>query len=265
MTEAPSAGTGQPVAQTAGGRGSEARSTVVVAGAASASGRAAVAALRAAGAVPIAVGSSADHLAEAFGDPGAGVPQQVCDLADFAATQALARAVRERFGAVDGVVHLVGGWRGGAPFAQQSDADWEFLLRSFTTLRNTSRAFFEDIASSPCGRFAMVSTNTLARPSAANANYQAAKAAAEAWTRSMAQGLALRQSKRPEKDGGPLPQTSAAVVFAVKALLDDGMREQNPERAFTGYTHVDVLADHAAGLFSRDAAELNGSRIDLTS
>ena len=32
-----------------------------------------------------------------------------CDLTDFAAVQALA----ERLGAVDGVLHLVGGWRGG--------------------------------------------------------------------------------------------------------------------------------------------------------
>ncbi|BCT76043.1 oxidoreductase [Sinomonas cyclohexanicum] len=245
-------------------------SVVVVAGATSASGRATVAALRAAGATAVAVGSNADHLTEAFGASAdahdGGVPQFACDLADLAATQSLAADVRARFGRVDGVIHLVGGWRGGGTFAQQGDADWDFLVRGcVTTLRNTSRAFFDDIAASPTGRFAMVSTTTLARPSAANANYQAAKAAAEAWTRSMAQGLALLQSKRPEKDGGPLPQASAAVVLAVKALLDDAMREASPERTFPGYTPVDVLAERAVTLFSRDAAEINGARIDLTS
>lgn len=239
---------------------------VVVAGATSASGRAAVRALRAAGATPIAVGSDAGRLAEAFGAPGAhdaAVPQHACDLADFAATERLAEGLRAQFGRVDGVIHLVGGWRGGGPFTEQSDADWDFLARgAITTLRNTSRAFFDDIAASPRGRFAMVSTTTLARPSAANANYQAAKAAAEAWTRSMAQGLALGQSQRKED---PTPQTSAAVVLAVKALLDDTMRAAAPERKFPGYTHVDVLAARAVALFSEDAAQLNGARLDLTS
>jgi NAD(P)-dependent dehydrogenase (short-subunit alcohol dehydrogenase family) len=241
---------------------------VLVAGATSASGRAAVRALRAAGATAIAVGSDAGRLADAFGAPatdagaGGAVPQHVCDLADFAATERLADEVRDRFGRVDGVIHLVGGWRGGSPFTAQSDADWDFLARgAITTLRNTSRAFFDDIAASPRGRFAMVSTTTLARPSAANANYQAAKAAAEAWIRSMAQGLALGQSQRKED---PAPQTSAAVVLAVKALLDDAMRAAAPERKFPGYTHVDALAARAVALFSEDAAELNGARLDLT-
>lgn len=243
---------------------------VVVAGATSASGRAAVRALRAAGATAIAVGSDAGRLAEAFGAPATdagaddgAVPQHVCDLADFAATQRLAEQLRARYGRVDGVIHLVGGWRGGGTFVEQNDADWEFLSRgAVTTLRNTSRAFFDDIAASPRGRFAMVSSTTLARPSAANANYQAAKAAAEAWTRSMAQGLALLQSQRKED---PAPQASAAVVLAVKALLDDAMRAAAPERKFPGYTHVDVLAVRAVALFSQDAAELNGARLDLTS
>ncbi|WP_369047211.1 SDR family NAD(P)-dependent oxidoreductase [Sinomonas sp. P10A9] len=237
---------------------------VVVAGATSASGRAAVRALRAAGATPIAVGSDAARLAAAFGEPGPrdGAAQRTCDLADFGAVQSLAADVRDAFGGVDGVIHLVGGWRGGGSFADQSDADWDFLARGgITTLRNTSRAFFEDVAASPRGRFAMVSSTTLARPSAANANYQAAKAAAEAWTRSMAQGLSLLESARTED---PKPQTSAAVVLAVKALLDEAMRAAEPNRRFPGYTHVDVLAARAVALFSDDAADVNGSRIDLT-
>jgi NADP-dependent 3-hydroxy acid dehydrogenase YdfG len=249
-----------PQAPSAGAQGA----VVVVAGATAASGVAAVRALRAAGATAIAVGSRTGHLAEVFGDPAhdAGVPQFACDLADFAAVQRLSADVSARFGAVDGVIHLVGGWRGGGTLADQDDADWDFLARgAITTLRNTSRAFFDAIAASPRGRFAMVSSTTLARPSAANANYQAAKAAAEAWTRAMAQGLAAVQSARKE---GPLPQTSAAVVLAVKALLDEGMRAKNPERSFAGYTHVDALAARAVELFTDDAAAVNGARLDLT-
>ncbi|WP_422936425.1 SDR family NAD(P)-dependent oxidoreductase [Sinomonas sp. P47F7] len=240
---------------------------VVVAGATAASGVATVRALRAAGATAIAVGSNAERLAAAFGPPSSeandgGVPQRACDLADYAAVQALAAELRGTFGAVDGVIHLVGGWRGGGSLAEQSDEDWDFLARSaITTLRNTSRAFFDDLLASPRGRFAMVTSTTLDRPTAGIANYAAAKAAAEMWTRAAAEGFSAAQSGRKE---APVPQASAAVVLAVKALLDDAMRTAQPERRFPGYTHVDELAARVVALFAEDAATLNGARLDLT-
>ncbi|GAB4099555.1 SDR family NAD(P)-dependent oxidoreductase [Sinomonas halotolerans] len=240
---------------------------VVVAGATSASGVAAVRALRAAGALPIAVGSDAGRLAAAFGEPGAGphdggVAQRVCDLADFEAVQALAAGLREEFGRIDGVIHLVGGWRGGKTLADQSDEDWEALSRtSIATLRNTSRAFYDDIADSPRGRFVIVSSTLIEHPRAGYANYAAAKAAAEAWVRAMATGLASEQSERAE---GPRPQASAAVVLAVKALLDDATRAAHPDRRFPGYTPVAALAERVVRLFSEDAAGINGARLDLT-
>ncbi|WP_077488593.1 SDR family oxidoreductase [Sinomonas mesophila] len=260
-------------------RGAEG-AVVVVAGATSASGVAMVHALRAAGAIPVAVGSDAGRLAAAFGEnplegasavpalaqtgpaPDGGVPQRACDLADLAAVRALAEELRETFGAVDGVVHLVGGWRGGKTLADQSDEDWEALSRtSIATLRNTSRAFYDDIEASPRGRFVIVSSTLVDRPRAGYANYAAAKAAAEAWVRAMARGLAADQSERVE---APAPQTSAAVVFAVKALLDESMRAEHPERRFAGFTHVDELAARTVALFSEDAAAVNGARLDLT-
>ena len=237
---------------------------VVVAGAASPSGVAMVHARRAAGATPVAVGSHASRLAEAFGEDthDGGVPQRVCDLTDFAAVRSLAEELRETYGAVDGVVHLVGGWRGGKSLADQSDEDWEALSRtSITTLRNTSRAFYDDVAGSPRGRFVIVSSTLIERPRAGYANYAAAKAAAEAWIRAMARGLAADQSERAE---APVPQASAAVVLAVKALLDESMRAEHPERRFEGYTHVDELAARTVALFAEDAAAINGARFDLT-
>lgn len=249
---------------TPSGRDGAQDAIVVVAGAASASGIATVRALRAAGATAIAVGSSADRLAEAFGPGGAddAVPRRVCDLADFAAVQELATDVREAFGAVDGVVHLVGGWRGGHSLADQSDEDWDFLARSaITTVRNTSRAFYEELLASPRGRFVIVSSTLIEHPRAGYANYAAAKAAAEAWTRAMARGFASDQSERA---GDPAPLTSAAVVLAVKALLDNSMLAAQPGRRFPGYTHVDALAARAVALFSENAAAVNGARLDLT-
>jgi NAD(P)-dependent dehydrogenase (short-subunit alcohol dehydrogenase family) len=150
---------------------------------------------------------------------------------------------------------LVGGWRGGGGITGQTDEDWDFLHRSIlTTLRNTTRSFYPDLAASPRGRTAIVSATAVDSPTAGSAGYAAVKAAAEAWMRAVAQGFGKEQA------GG---QHSAAVVFVVKALVDAGMREAEPGRSFNGYTDVGTLALAVRDLFTADAAELNGSRRKL--
>ncbi|MCW3159101.1 SDR family NAD(P)-dependent oxidoreductase [Micropruina sonneratiae] len=187
---------------------------VVIAGAGSALGDATAAALRAAGHEAIEVG-----------------PEQ-CDLRDFAAVQELAAEL----GAVDGVVHLVGGWRGGGGLAGQTDEDWDWLQTMLVgTLRNTTRAFVDAVGAAPAGRFAIVSQAGVARPTAGNANYLAAKAAAETWL--LAVGHALRD-------------TPATVhVERVVALYSDADAAAYPDRDFSRHTHVDELGGRLAALF----------------
>ncbi|GAA3707268.1 SDR family oxidoreductase [Zhihengliuella alba] len=223
--------------------------TVVIAGATSASGVAVATALAEAGMRVAAVGSSAGRV-----EPVAALHPQItgyaCDLADPDAVAGLADAVRADHGPVDGLIHLVGGWRGGKTLADQSDEDWDFLHRRvLTTLRNTTRTFDADIAASDAGRVAIVSAESAGAPTAGGANYATAKAAAETWTRAVAQGY----------DGG----RAAAVVLVVKALVDAGMRAAQPERRFPGFTDVEVLGAAAVQLFELDAAEINGQRLRL--
>ncbi|NKX54849.1 SDR family NAD(P)-dependent oxidoreductase [Arthrobacter mobilis] len=240
---------------------------VVVAGATGASGVAVAAALTAAGAAVVAVGSNDDHLKKAFGaDDGTaqpGVATYRCDLADPEAVAQLAAAVRAEQGPVDGLIHLVGGWRGGKGIAGQTDEDWNFLQRNIvTTLRNTTRSFYPDLVASPRGRAAIVSATAVDSPTAGGANYAAAKAAAETWMRAVAQGFRKDQTV-PGNDGAAGSLRSAAVVFVVKALVDAGMRAADPERSFDGFTDVDDLAEAVRDLFTTDAAGLNGSRRKL--
>jgi NAD(P)-dependent dehydrogenase (short-subunit alcohol dehydrogenase family) len=137
---------------------------------------------------------------------------------------------------VDGVLHLVGGWRGGnAP----DDFDW-LESRLLTTLRYVSLAFADDLAQSTAGRLAIVSSTGVDAPSWRNANYATLKAAAEAWVRS----LAAHWSKNAH--------SAAAVTFAVLAI---GEAE--------GYTTVSELAEHLAALWNMGAHGINGSRINL--
>jgi 3-oxoacyl-[acyl-carrier protein] reductase len=203
---------------------------VLVAGATSATGRAVVGALRSAGATVVAVGSDAGRLAAVGADV-----SLVCDLADPAAVAALVGDVHATAGPIDGLVHLVGGWRGG-----HADADWQWLQeRVVTTLRTTSIAFRDDLVASTAGRLAIVSSTAVDAPAWGNANYAATKAAAEAWVSALASGWAK---------GG----TAAAVTYVVRAL---GPAD--------GDTPPEVLAARIAELWDTPAASLNGARISL--
>ncbi|SKA89001.1 NADP-dependent 3-hydroxy acid dehydrogenase YdfG [Agreia bicolorata] len=232
---------------------------VVVAGATSSSGVATARALISAGARVVAVGSNVERLS-AFERSVAGAATRVCDLSRLTAVTELAGSVAQEFGAVDGLVHLVGGWRGSAGITAQSDDDWAAMDAGFTTLRNTSRAFFDSLVASEAGRLAIVSSNAVERPTAGGASYTAAKAAAESWVRSVADGFRRAQSG---KKADPVPQRAAAVRLSVMALVDGDMRRDNPEKTFAGFTDVDALGQAVVGLWQGDAAELNDSRIPL--
>ncbi|MFC8411167.1 SDR family NAD(P)-dependent oxidoreductase [Arthrobacter sp. NPDC057259] len=235
---------------------------VLVAGGSGASGIAVARALRGAGHAVFTVGSDASRITAAAAAAGEGVVPLTCDLADPAAVAALRADLAGRGVRLDGVIHLVGGWRGAKGIADQPDEDWDFLERNaVTTLRNVSRAFYDDLAASGTGRFAMVSSTTAAAPTAGAASYAAAKAAAEAWTLAMADGFRREQSGHKEH---PVEQHSAAAVFVVKALLDDAMRAAAPERKFPGYTDVTDLAAAVVRLFDTPAGELNGRRLPLS-
>jgi len=176
---------------------------------------------------------------------------RVVDLLDEEAARAWCAALVERFGRVDGLVHLVGGWRGGEPLHEASLEDWDFLHGLLVrTVQHTTRAFHDQIAASSAGRFVLVSAKQAQEPSNTNAAYAAAKAAAEAWTLAFADGF---------EPGG-----ATANIVVVDAILTPRMREQNPDGDFATFTPAEHLAEGIAFLCSDAAAEMNGQRLPLT-
>ncbi|WP_113700444.1 SDR family NAD(P)-dependent oxidoreductase [Nonomuraea lactucae] len=173
------------------------------------------------------------------------------DLLDREAVGRLAAEIEKEHGGVDGVVHLVGGWRGGKTFEETRLDDWDtlhdLLIR---TLQHVSLAFEPQLRRSPNGRFVIVSAKAAQRPTAGGAAYAAAKAAAEAWTLSLADAL---------RGTG-----SAATILVVKALVNDSMRAAKPDARFDGFTDVRDLAKAIGGLYDRPAADVNGIRLDLS-
>jgi NADP-dependent 3-hydroxy acid dehydrogenase YdfG len=206
------------------------------------------------GATVVMANRTLDSLAELTSDVaaagGTAYPYAV-DLVDEAATAAWAASVVSEFGRVDGLVHLVGGWRGGKGITETDLADWDWLSDLLVrTVQHTTRGFHDALRASPAGRFVLVSALEASRPTAKNASYAAAKAAAEAWT------LAVADSFRDSP--------AAATIVVVKALLTPAMREAKPDKTFNGYTDVADLADTIADLWDKPAADVNGVREWMT-
>ena len=177
---------------------------------------------------------------------------RIVDLLDEAAARDWCDAVAERFGRVDGLIHLVGGWRGGAPLHEAPLEDWELLEgRLVRTVQNTTRAFHSQLDGSEAGRFVIVSAKQAQNPSNDNAAYAAAKAAAEAWTLAYAGGF----------DG----TTATANIVVVNAILTPAMREKNPGKEYPSFTPAEHIAEAIAFLCSEEAAAMNGQRLSLHS
>ncbi|MFI6643981.1 SDR family NAD(P)-dependent oxidoreductase [Streptomyces sp. NPDC050504] len=235
---------------------------VAVAGAAGPAGRATLLRLAEAGATVVAADADAARLAEAvdsarYAHGGATVTGDTVDLLDLAATRAWADKTEKEFGRIDGLVHLVGGWRGSSSFAETDLADWDFLEKLLIrTVQHTSLAFEAGLSRGDNGRYLLISAAGASKPTAGNAAYAAAKAAAEAWT------LALGDAFR--KAGGEDGPKTAASVLVIKALVHDAMRAERPNAKFAGFTDVTELAEAIAGVWDRTAAEVNGKRLWLT-
>lgn len=174
------------------------------------------------------------------------------DLLDEEATRGWCAALLERFGRVDGLLHLVGGWRGGQPLHEAPLADWDLLHELLIrTVQHTTRAFHDALLAGPYGRFVLVSAKQAQTPSNGNAAYAAAKAAAEAWTLALADGFT--------------GSAATANIVVVDAILTARMREESPQGDFSSFTPVEHLAEAIAFLCSDAAAAMNGQRLTLAS
>jgi len=246
----------------ANGNGPLEGAVVAVAGAAGPAGRATLLRLAEAGAIVVASDADPVRLGEAvdaarYAHGGATVTGDTVDLLDLAATRKWADETEKEFGRVDGLIHLVGGWRGSASFTATDIADWTLLEKLLIrTVQHTSLAFHDGLLRSDRGRYLLISAAGASKPTAGNAAYAASKAAAEAWT------LALADAFR--KAGGEDGPKSAAAILVVKALVHDAMRAERPNAKFAGFTDVTELAEAIAGVWDRPAREANGQRLWLT-
>jgi NAD(P)-dependent dehydrogenase (short-subunit alcohol dehydrogenase family) len=202
--------------------------------------------------------SATDRSRERLDEIGAGLELpadrwdgRAVDLLDEEAARDWCAALLERFGRVDGLLHLVGGWRGGQPLHEAPLSDWDLLHDLLIrTVQHTTRAFHDALLAGEHGRFVIVSAKQAQAPSNSNAAYAAAKAAAEAWTLALADGFAGTDA--------------TANIIVIDAILTRQMREENPDGDFASFTPTEHIAAAIAFLCSDAAQEMNGQRLPLT-
>jgi NAD(P)-dependent dehydrogenase (short-subunit alcohol dehydrogenase family) len=226
---------------------------IAVAGVGGGLGPAVAARLAAAGATLALADIDLERIEAAVEDVGVEedrLDMQAVDLLDASGAAGWCSSLEERFGQVDGLLHLVGGWRGGDPIESFDMADYEWLHDLLVrTVQNATRAFHGALAASEHGRFAIVSSTQAQGPNDTNAAYGATKAAAEAWT------LALADSFAGTK--------ATANIIVVNAILTPAMRERNPGKEYPTFTPAEEIADALAYLCSDAAGRMNGQRLEL--
>jgi len=192
----------------------------------------------------------ADSVAQGLGLPGDRVDARAIDLLDESQASDWAATTEKKFGQVDGLLHLVGGYRGGDPIHSFDLTDYDFLHGLLVrTLQLTTRAFHSALTGSEHGRFVLVSAAAAQMPENTNAAYASAKAAAEAWT------LALADSF--------MGTSATANIIVVNAIETPQIRESDPDQPRPSFTPAEDLADAIAFLCSDSAARMNGQRLSL--
>lgn len=185
-----------------------------------------------------------DQLLDSLGAPADRRLASGVDLGDAGGAQAWADAVLGKFGRVDAVLHLVGGYQGGSSISDISPTGWNALqgMLVVTTL-NVVRAFAGTLKKGG-GRFIGVSSPKAQAPTAKSAIYSMAKAASDALV------LALADELRGTG--------STANLIVVDSIGSD------PQKPYGKSTPADEIAAAMVFLCSEAAATINGVRLPLT-
>lgn len=166
------------------------------------------------------------------------------DLGDPGGARAWAEAVLAKFGSVDVVLHLVGGYKGGTSVADIPLSDWNDLQGMLVgTTLNVVRAFAGTLKKGG-GRFIGVTSPKAQTPTAKSAIYSMAKAASDALV------LALADELRGTG--------STANLIMVDSIGSD------PQKPYGKSTPPEEIAAAMLFLCSDQAATINGVRLPLT-
>ena len=182
-----------------------------------------------------------DSLARDLNLPDEGLLTLTVDLRNGDSVRSAAEAVSVKFGRVDALIHLVGGWTGGKTIPEASTNDLDFMLsqHAWTTF-HLFQSFVPHLVSNGWGRVMIVSMPLTVKPVPKMGAYAAGKAAQEA--------LVLTLAEEVKSSG------VTANIIHVKAIDVKGDGK--------GTKPAEIVAA-LMYLFSDEAARITGARIPL--
>jgi NAD(P)-dependent dehydrogenase (short-subunit alcohol dehydrogenase family) len=190
------------------------------------------------------------HLRQVYGDDNERQLLLSADLLVQGQVDAAVRAAQERFGGIDVLCNIAGGFRMGPPVHETPDEDWDFLLGLNTkSVVHAVRAVVPGMIASGGGRIVSVAANAALKGVAGMAAYCASKDAVIRITEAMAAEL---------KDKG------INVNCVLPSVIDTpenraAMPDADPGR----WVSPDALAEVIAFLASDGARAINGAAIPV--
>ena len=160
------------------------------------------------------------------------------------------RRIVEAAGSIDVLVHLVGGFSGGAPVAETADDVWDQMLKvNLRSAIQMFRAVLPQMTKAGRGRVIAVGSRAAAEPMANFAAYSAAKAALVAMVKTVAQEV---------KDSG----VTANVVLP--SIIDTPVnRSAMPKADFSKWVTPESIGHLLVWLASPEASDVNGAAIPI--
>lgn len=225
--------------------------TVVVTGAAGNLGRAVAAAFAARGARLVLVDQRREPLAAAFAGETDRRVFAPTDLLDQAQATAMAAAAVARFGAIDVLCNVAGGFRMGEAVHETSDDTWSFLFDvNARTMLHAVRAVVPHMVARGSGKVVNVGANAALRGAAQMGAYTAAKSAVIRMTEAMA---------------GELRERGVNVNCVLPSIIDTPEnRAAMPDADLSRWVAPDDLASAIVFLASPAARAIHGAALPVT-
>ena len=189
-------------------------------------------------------------LTKNLGLPESRIFTHTVDLLDPSETKSAAEAVAARYGRIDILLHLVGGWTGGKTILESPADDLTFMLNQHVwTSFNVTQAFVPYLVNNGWGRVVMVTSPYAARPNAKGGPYAIGKSGQEILMQTLSQEL---------KGTGVTANLLQAKTIDLKR---EKVSSPSPDNA--SWTTPEELASAMLYLLSDEAATVNGAKIPL--
>jgi NAD(P)-dependent dehydrogenase (short-subunit alcohol dehydrogenase family) len=189
-------------------------------------------------------------LMKSLGAPESRILARGVDLIDPIKTHSVAEEVVARFGRVDILLHLVGGWTGGKTLTETPADDLALMINQHIwTSFNVTKAFVPHLVKNGWGRVIMITSPSATRPGIKSGPYAIGKSGQEALILTLSQEL---------KGTGV-----TANLLQVKTI--DIKREKITAASLdnNSWTTLEELAASILYLVSDEAGAVNGAKIPL--